>query len=178
MKLTARIVPALVTSLLLGAGVAAAHPGAGPGDDASRAEHKARKMERFDTNKDGVLDDAEKAAMRQAFEQRHAERKAKFLERFDTNKDGQLDASEKAAADKARAEHRAQRVDRIMGELDKNRDNRLTSDELPQGKGQHLRRADANNDGAISREELSNAKMRRGFHGGHRGPKGPQGQQR
>jgi hypothetical protein len=183
MKLRSPLVATVITSLLLGAGVAAAHPpgAGGRGDDASRAEHKARKMERFDTNKDGTLDDAEKAAMRQAWEQHRAERKARRLARFDTNRDGQLDATEQAAADKARAEHRAQRVDGLMNALDRNRDNRITTDELPAGKGERLRRADANSDGAITRDELQNAKMHRGGFRGGRGPHrqhGPQGQQR
>ncbi len=58
--------------------------------------HK-RMLEKFDANKDGQLDDQEKAAMKAEFDARHAERKAKFMEKFATNKDGQLDEQEKAA---------------------------------------------------------------------------------
>ncbi len=54
-------------------------------------------LEKFDANKDGQLDEQEKAAMKADFEARHAEMKQKMLEKFDANKDGQLDEQEKAA---------------------------------------------------------------------------------
>ncbi len=54
-------------------------------------------LEKFDANKDGQLDEQEKAAMKAAREARHAEMKQKMLEKFDANKDGQLDEQEKAA---------------------------------------------------------------------------------
>jgi hypothetical protein len=57
---------------------------------------KARMLERFDANKDGVLDPEEKAAAKAAFEQRRAE----FVKRFDTNGDGKLDDTEREAARK------------------------------------------------------------------------------
>ena len=62
---------------------------------------RAKMLEKFDANKDGKLDDAEKAAMKAECEKRKAgmeARKAKMLEKFDTNKDGKLDDAEKAAA--------------------------------------------------------------------------------
>ncbi len=74
-----------------------------------KAEMKAKFMEKFDTDKDGQISDAEKAAikaqfeakqaeMKAKFEAKKAEMKAKFMEKFDTNKDGQLSDEEKAAA--------------------------------------------------------------------------------
>lgn len=51
----------------------------------------------FDANKDGQLDEQEKAAMRAEWAKRHQERRAEMLEKFDANKDGQLDEQEKAA---------------------------------------------------------------------------------
>ncbi len=54
-------------------------------------------MEKFDANKDGQLDEQEKAAMKADFEAKHAEMKAKFMEKFDVNKNGQIDEDEKAA---------------------------------------------------------------------------------
>ncbi len=68
-------------------GVAASH-----GDP-----HRAAFMEKFDTNKDGRIDEQEKQAIRQAHEARKAEFQKKLLEKYDANKDGQLDDQEKAA---------------------------------------------------------------------------------
>ncbi len=68
------------------------HKGHGPKGDM----HKVM-LEKFDANKDGQLDDQEKAAMKAEFEAKHAEMKQKALEKFDANKDGQLDDQEKAA---------------------------------------------------------------------------------
>lgn len=58
---------------------------------------RAALMEKFDTNKDGQLDDQEKEAMKAAFEARKAEFEKRMLEKFDANKDGKLDDQEKAA---------------------------------------------------------------------------------
>ena len=69
-----------------------------------KAKFEARKaqfMEKFDTDKDGKISDAEKEAvkaeMKAKFEARKAERKAKFMEKFDTDKDGQISDAEKEA---------------------------------------------------------------------------------
>ena len=76
-------------------------------------ECRAKFMEKFDANKDGQLDDAEKAAVKADFEAKRAEMKAAFekkmLEKFDANKDGQLDDAEKAAA---KAEFEKKRAER------------------------------------------------------------------
>ncbi len=60
--------------------------------------HHAAFLEKFDTNKDGRIDEQEKEALRAAFEARKAEFQKKILEKYDANKDGQLDEQEKAAA--------------------------------------------------------------------------------
>ncbi len=62
-----------------------------------KAAMKAKFMERFDTDKDGQISDAEKEAIKAQFEARHAERKARFMEKFDTDKDGQISDAEKEA---------------------------------------------------------------------------------
>lgn len=49
-------------------------PPGGPEGFADPAERRKRIMERFDANHDGVLDDAEKAKMRELFEQRWQQR--------------------------------------------------------------------------------------------------------
>ena len=66
--------------LLAGVGVAAAQ---GKGKD----ERKAKMLEKFDANKNGVLDPAEKQAM-------FDERAEKMFAKLDTNKDGKLSLDE------------------------------------------------------------------------------------
>jgi Ca2+-binding EF-hand superfamily protein len=63
-----------------------------------KGQMKQRLLEKFDTNKDGTLDETEREAAR-AFQK---ERKEKMLEKFDTNKDGKLDEAERKAAREAR----------------------------------------------------------------------------
>jgi len=64
---------------------------------APRIKHRIRRhvmqqiKARFDANHDGVLDESERAAARQAIH-------AKLLERFDANHDGALDVNERQAA--------------------------------------------------------------------------------
>ena len=58
---------------------------------------KAKFMEKFDTDKDGKISDAEKEAIKAAHEARKAEMKAKFMEKFDADKDGQISDAEKEA---------------------------------------------------------------------------------
>lgn len=64
-------------------------PGHGP-----QGPWREKLMERFDQDKDGQLNDAERAAARAARE----EMGAKLKKKFDRNNDGQLDDSERAAA--------------------------------------------------------------------------------
>lgn len=77
----------LVASLVVaGASTAALAHGGGKG-----MRHHGAMLEKFDANKDGKLDDAEKAAMRNArIEQRFA--------RLDANKDGAISLAEMKAA--------------------------------------------------------------------------------
>ena len=63
---------------------------------AQNGSGKAELLQKYDTNKDGKLDDTERAAMKADFAAKRAERKAAMLAKYDTNKDGKLDASERA----------------------------------------------------------------------------------
>lgn len=87
----------------------------------TQPERRAR-MERFDANQDGALDEAERKAMR-------AEREAKFEERlakYDANRDGKLDDEERARAHAERsAEH--------FKQLDANQDGVLSLEEFQAG---------------------------------------------
>lgn len=74
-----------------------------------RNPHFKHIMAKFDANKDGQLDEQEKAAMKAAFEARKAEFEKKMLEKFDANKDGQLDDQEKSAMKEEFAKHRGPR---------------------------------------------------------------------
>ena len=84
-----------ITAVVVGAALAtagAAYVVAGD-EGGHRGGHRGDKgawLERFDTNKDGKLDDQEREAMREA-------RKAEMLQRFDTDKDGKLSDSEREA---------------------------------------------------------------------------------
>jgi hypothetical protein len=80
-------------------------------------------VEKFDTNKDGKLDDAEKAQLKASF----AQRKAEKLARFDANKDGALDDAERTAM-------RDQRVAQRFAMLDTNKDGAITLEEMKAAK--------------------------------------------
>lgn len=103
---------ALSGSLFAGAaGVAAAHPGNGA------------LLQKYDTNKDGKLDDQEKATMRADFQAKRAERKAEMLAKYDTNKDGKLDQSERAVM-------REDLTVKSFEKMDTNKDGQISLDEF------------------------------------------------
>jgi hypothetical protein len=94
-------------------------------------------IEKFDINKDGELDDAEKAKLREAKHAMFAQKKAEKLAKFDANKDGTLDGAERTAMHDARVAAR-------FAKLDANGDGAITLDEMkaakPHGKrGGHQR---------------------------------------
>ncbi len=68
-------------------------------------------LQRFDKNKDGKLDDSERAKWEADKADRRAKsaaRRAELIARFDTNKDGRIDADEGAAAKLAMAQERTE----------------------------------------------------------------------
>lgn len=89
-------------------------------------DHKAQMIQKFDANGDGVLDDAERAQMKAAFQEKRAERKAARLAKYDTNKDGKLEDNERIAMRDDLATERFQK-------LDKNGDGQLSLDEYKAG---------------------------------------------
>ena len=81
-----------------------------PADARKRGEEMRKQfMAKFDKNKDGKIDDAEKKAVREEFGKRMEDRKKEFMAKYDKNKDGKLDEAEKKAIaaewQKRRQEH-------------------------------------------------------------------------
>jgi len=93
---------------------------------ADNQDHKAQMLQKFDTNGDGVLDDAERAQMKATFQAKRAEHKAAMLAKYDTNKDGKLEKTERIAMRDDLATQRFQK-------LDKNGDGQLSLDEYKAG---------------------------------------------
>jgi hypothetical protein len=95
---------------------------------AAQGDAPARKdqIQKFDSNGDGTLDDAERAQMRAAFEARRAARRQEVLAKYDLNKDGTLDDAERKAM-------RDQKLAERFQAMDKNRDGTLTLDEFKAG---------------------------------------------
>lgn len=79
-------------------------------------------LQKFDTNKNGQIDETERAAMRAERQRLRAERMAKF----DANKDGKLDEGERQAL---HAEHAAER----FKALDTNGNGTLSLEEFKAG---------------------------------------------
>jgi Ca2+-binding EF-hand superfamily protein len=73
--------------------------------------NKQEMLQKYDTNGDGKLDDAEKAKMKADMKAKREARREKKLAQFDTNHDGKLDANERAAMKAAMAEKRFAKLD-------------------------------------------------------------------
>lgn len=118
------------------------------GDD----EVTAAALKKYDANKDGVLDQSEKAAWRADKEEQKAAREARHaadLARYDANQDGKLNPDERAAKkvddDKARAEKKAAREAR-------------RAERAAVAEAKKLARYDRNKDGKLDEVELAAAK--------------------
>lgn len=113
------------------------------GKTVTRAEMMAQagtQFDQMDTNKDGKLDRADRAAEH-----------GKKFDAMDTNKDGSLSRAEFDAAHQAMGEKRGERGKRGEGRMGGKRgEGRMA--------GMMLRMADANKDGAVSREEFQAAR--------------------
>ncbi|HSK04137.1 MAG TPA: EF-hand domain-containing protein [Kofleriaceae bacterium] len=114
----------IVASSALCVGMAGLALAKGHGDPAK----KAAVMQKFDANKDGTLDDAERMKMKEAFAAKRAARKAARVARFDADGDGALSPAERAAMKDARARAR-------FAKLDANGDGKLSLEEFKAGGG-------------------------------------------
>lgn len=164
------------------------------GKHGQRPDFRKMMLEKFDANKDGQLDDAEKAAAKADFEAKRAEMKAAFekkmLEKFDANKDGQLDDAEKAAAkaefEKMRAErgprgpkcgrhgHRGPKGPRCGGFRGHRH---MSPEQKAECRAKFMEKFDANKDGQLDDAEKAAAKAefekKRAERGGKCGKRGP-----
>lgn len=181
------IAMALATTGFVGA--AAAQPADPMGDKTvTRAEAQAKAGEMFarmDANKDGKIDQADRGAKR-----------AQMFDRLDANKDGSVSRDEFAAAEKARdgqgrggearQGHGRKHGEGRMGKrgggkrgmmmlrmADANKDGAISRDEFLAAHGKHFDMTDTNKDGKISPEERkAQAAKMRDMHG-KRGPGRP-----
>jgi Ca2+-binding EF-hand superfamily protein len=121
-------------------------------------ERPRERLSKADTNNDGQVTREE---LTKAWEQRAAEMKKKV----DTNGDGVVSDQERAAA-------RAKFWQERFPKLDKNQDKSLTVDEVPARLWDHIKVADANNDGKITLTEIDQAvasgKLQPSHRGGHK----------
>ena len=150
------------TAIVLGLGtwVQADSPDRHKGKRPDREQMRQRMLEKYDADKDGKLDEAEKKAAHKAW-------KKKALEKYDANKDGKLDEEEKKVmreAREARVEQwMKQRVQststKIINKLDGNDDGKLNADEVPEKYRDRFGKTDTNHDGYIDQQELQKAML-------------------
>jgi len=125
-----------------------------------RGERRRQRRELFDTNGDGQLDEAERAAMREG---RSARRRARTLESFDDDADGALNEDEQAMLDTARKDMTADRAARMLRNADADEDGKISRDEA-EASGRRMSRVlrdfdavDSDGDALISDAELQKA---------------------
>jgi hypothetical protein len=111
---------ALLLVMGTGVGVAVAEP------DGAWKARKAELVQKYDANKDGQLDDAERQALRQEMKAHRQAMRQEKLQRFDANKDGRLDDTERQVM---RDEHVTER----FKAMDSNGDGVLSLDEFKAG---------------------------------------------
>ena len=95
------------------------------GHHGRRGPDRAQLLEKYDVNKNGVLDPEEKEAARADWQAGRKEREARMLERFDANHDGKIDDSERAAMKAQREERRAE----MLKKYDTDGDGKLSDTE-------------------------------------------------
>jgi hypothetical protein len=123
---------------------------AGAAETKADATRDAEIIKRYDTNRDGKLDETEVAAVKESMlmadQEKREERRERaqnradeWLKEFDKNGDGKLDDAEKAAMEatvRARMEKRPQ----VMKRLDTDGDGKLSDAEWAAGRDKILQR--------------------------------------
>jgi len=92
----------LTHTLLVLTTLAPAFAGDEPAKSPAKAKHHAAMLAKYDANKDGKLDDGEKAAMRAAISARIKDKHPEQFATFDANHDGVLSKDELKALREAR----------------------------------------------------------------------------
>lgn len=114
----------------------------------------------FDTDGDGVLSDAEKAAMKAAMESK----KEEFIAKHDADGDGVLNSEERAAAKAAMEAAHAAKITTKFEELDTDSSGGLSAAEFAAGAPEgadankvavHYAKLDVNSDGSVTAEEFA-----------------------
>ncbi|MFH1067011.1 MAG: hypothetical protein V1746_03850 [bacterium] len=83
-------------------------------------------VQKYDANKDGKLDDNERAAMQRDIAEKKVKFEAEILAKYDANKDGKLDGAERKIA---QAEQKKLLEKKLLEKYDKNKDGKLDADE-------------------------------------------------
>lgn len=177
------VAAAIATPALAAPGEARGNPDADNNGVLTRAEVEADVAKRFaklDANKDGKVDDGDRAAHR-------AERQNAMFAALDTDRNGSVSRAEfdaaAAARDAKRTERRAAGAERrgdgaemrgkhgdrrhggggrMLGMVDTNGDKAITLDEMRAAALAHFDRIDANKDGQVSAEERAAMRGKRG----------------
>lgn len=124
----------LLAATLIPVFTAAAAPGpTAPANSRPGLNARQRELlEKFDTNRDGRIDDQEKLAARTYMRGKTGggpkERTKKALKLFDKNADGKLDEAERTEAEKAREEFQTNR-EAMLARFDQNGDGMLDDEE-------------------------------------------------
>lgn len=115
---------------------------AGPGRGMGHLPPKARGeinreiKSRIDTNQDGTLDQAERAAVRERLQAKRSAKAEKMISRFDTDGDGALNKQELSNAHEAVKQRKAE----FKGRHDRNKDGRLQGPERRGAKREIIRK--------------------------------------
>lgn len=112
-----------------------------------RADMHARMLQKFDADKDGKLNENEKATMREEmakhprrkknahhpeggdFRSNQHQHRARILKKFDLDHDGELNESEQAAMKAEHKRHRVELQQRLKDKFDANKDGKLDDTE-------------------------------------------------
>jgi Ca2+-binding EF-hand superfamily protein len=160
---------ALVGGALLGAVPAGAHGGKTGG--ATETAPSAEALQRYDLDRNGKLDTAEKAAYRRDLVEKIEPVRKAALRDFDWNKNGVLDPDERLARQKARQTQNERAEARALRKYDANHDGTLDAAEQAQRasareawllkrKAQITEHNDANGDGVLDATEKAAIRTR------------------